>query len=110
MPHGRSAGAGAGSPTMVSLPPLLVPPSESRMTTVLAIISVDGLGSTVTANRRVRVTLGGRSATALLQTVPAGLPSAQDQPGLLAPVLKVVAIGTVSVITTPVAVLPPTLP
>lgn len=95
---------------MVSLPPLLLPPSESVMITLLTIISVEGLASTTTANWRVRVSSGARSGTAHAQMVPGGLPSAHDQQGLLAAALNVVALGTVSVITRPVAVLPPTLP
>lgn len=42
--------------------------------------------------------------------VPAGLPFGHDQPGVLPATLKVVESGTVSVMTTPVAVLPPLLP
>ena len=104
------AGAGAGSPTMVSALPPLLPPSESVMTTLVVICSVDGFASTTTAKSSVLVTPPGISATAFVHVVPAGLPLAHDQPGLLAPALNVVAVGTVSVITTPVAVMPPTFP
>jgi hypothetical protein len=42
-----------------------------------------------------------------VQIVPAGAPSAQPQPALLAAALKVVLAGTVSLITTPAAWLGP---
>ena len=108
--QGSIAGAGAGLPTIDEWPPSLLPPSESVMRTVLMIIGVCGWASTMTAKSRVRVTLGGMSATACVQIVPAGLPSGHDQPGALAAALNVVEPGTVSVMTTPVAGLPPVLP
>lgn len=104
------AGAGAGRPTIVELPPSPLPPCESVMRTMLVITSVAGLLSTRTANSSVPVPSGGMSATGWVQTVPAGLPFGHDQPGELAAALKVVEAGTVSVIMTPVAVMPPTLP
>jgi len=58
----------------------------------------------MTANSRVPMPPGGRSGTASVQIVPAGLPVAHDQPGELPPEVKRVATGTVSVRSTPVAV------
>ena len=79
------------------------------MRTELAITRVVGWASTVTAKSSVPLPSGGMSGTGWVHMVPGGLPLAHDQPGALAAVLKVVESGTVSVIITPVAVLPPML-
>jgi hypothetical protein len=42
--------------------------------------------------------------------VPGGLPVAHDQPGELEEAVKTVCAGTVSLIITPVAAVPPALP
>lgn len=94
----------------VELPPSLSPPSASAMRTLLVMTVVVGGLETVTANSRTSPPPGGMSGTAMVQTVPAGLPPGHDQPGELAAASKLVDCGTVSVIVTPVAVLPPLLP
>ena len=65
--------------------------------------------STVTANSAVPCPSGGTSGTDNVQTVAGGLPSGHDHPDVLAAGLNVVWAGTVSVIVTLVAVVPPTL-
>ncbi len=69
-----------------------------------------GTESTITAKKSEPWPPGARSATACVHGVPGGLPSAHDQPGVLAARLKWVEPGTVSVTTTPVARPEPMLP
>src|SRR5882724_4924204 len=86
---------------------------SSAMLAVLSIwvtLAARGL-STVTA--KVAVWLPPPAAsepTARVQVEPALLLGVQTQPGVLAPALNVVWVGTVSVITTPVAPIEPELP
>jgi hypothetical protein len=62
----------------------------------------------MTAKNTVPVPVGGTSGTVRRHGVPAGLPVAHDHPGELAAAVNVVAAGTVSVMSTPVAVPLPT--
>lgn len=72
------------------------------------VVAAVGL-STLTANSTVACPPGGRSGTCNVQTVAGGLPSGHDHPDVLAATLKIVWSETVSVSTTLVAVVPPTL-
>lgn len=107
--NGEMAGAGAGLPTMVELPPSLLPPWASVIVTLLVMMVVLGCWSTSTAKSSVPIPFGGTSGTACRHVVPAGLPVAHDHPALLAAAAKRVATGTVSVTITPVAGPLPTL-
>ena len=72
---------------------------------VLVMVSAPaGMGlAVVTANVTVPGTFTGNAPTEKRHGVLAGEPLAHDHPALLAPALKVVLAGTVSVMTTPVA-------
>jgi len=79
------------------------------MTTELWMTAVPAGLSTLTANSAIPLPPGGTFGTVNVQTVAGGLPFGHDHPEVLAVALKVVWAGTVSVIVTIVAVVPPTL-
>lgn len=74
------------------------------MTTLLRIATAPAGLLTRTAKSSEPPAPGGRSETPCVQVVPGKLPSGQLHPGVPAPASNFVWSGTVSVITTPVAV------
>ena len=87
-------------------------PSSATLAVLLTCVTPAGTGlSTVTAKVALPGAPPAASApSARVQVLPALPSGVQAQPAVLAPALNVVAVGTVSVITTPVAVMPPTFP
>src|SRR5947207_1511595 len=103
--------SGAAVPGVVSLPVLLpgvesVPlvPSSAMLAELLTCVVQAGTGlATVTANVAVDPPPPATPPIVSEQVDPALLFGVQDHPAVLAPELKVVFAGTVSVIVTPVA-------
>ena len=109
--------SGAASSGVVSSSELLVRslsepwvPSSAMEAALSIWVTPEGTGSSmVTAKVAEPLAPIPTSPIVSWQTVPAGLPSAQLHPAVLAPALKVVSSGTVSLITTPLARLLPRL-
>jgi hypothetical protein len=106
-PQMLSVGAGTGVKSVALA--LLPRPSAEPMITEFRTTAAPIGSSTLTANSTVPFPPGGRSGTGNVQTVAGRLPSGHDHPDVLAAALKVVWAGTVSVIMTPVAAVPPAL-
>src|SRR5262245_58470877 len=80
-----------------------VPSSATLAVLEICVVPAGTVPATLTANVAELPPLAATEPMASVQVEPALLFGVQDHPAVLAPALKVVLAGTVSVITTPVA-------